>query len=91
MALAESSRVRSGSAARATAVGAWCPRVPEERLERAESRLRGWDRRTADQGHRVRCPTDPTRPWERPQSTWGAVMSKLTRSKTNAFAKSEES
>ena len=53
MALAESSRVRSGSAARATAVHAWCPRVPEERLERAESRLRGWDRRTADQGHRV--------------------------------------
>ena len=49
MALAESSRVRSGSAARATAVRAWCPRVPEERLERAESRLRGWDRRTADQ------------------------------------------
>ena len=71
MALAESSRVRSGSAARATAVHAWCPRVPEERLERAESRLRGWDRRTADQGHRVRCPTDPPRPWERPQSTWG--------------------
>ena len=34
MALAESSCVRSGSAARATAVGAWCPRVPEERLER---------------------------------------------------------
>ena len=43
MALAESSRVRSGSAARATAVGAWCPRVPEERLERAESRLSAED------------------------------------------------
>ena len=37
MALAESSRVRSGSATRATAVHAWCPRVP---LRSAWSALR---------------------------------------------------
>ena len=77
MAHAESSRVRSGIAARATAVHARCPRVLSEHLERSESRLRRWDRRTADQGHRGRCPADLSRPWSRPwgrsRSAWGAL------------------
>ena len=84
MALAESSRVRSGSAARATAVRAWCPRVPEERLERAESRLRGWDRRTADPKV-IESDVPPTRPGR------GDAQGARGGLSTNAFVKSEES
>ena len=73
MAHADSRCAPSGIAARATAVHAWCLRVPEERVEHAESRLRGCYRRTADQAHRGRCPANLSRPWGRSRSAWVAI------------------
>ena len=59
---AQSTRVSSGSVACVTAVhrGAYWRR--RSRSERSESHLRSWDRRTGDQGHRDRCPSDQSRP-----------------------------
>ena len=55
-----------------TAVHPQRQKVPEERSARSQRRLRGRDRRTADQAHRGRCPADPPRPWGRMGSAWGA-------------------
>ena len=70
----DSSRARSGRSACVTAVHT--PRrqkVPQEGSARSQRRLRGRNRRTADQAHRGRCPADPPRPWGRMVSAWGAL------------------
>ena len=73
LARADSSRARSGSSLRVTPVRRGAYGCLEERSERSESHLRSRDRRTGDQGHRGRCPTDQSRPWGRMRGARGAI------------------
>ena len=73
LARADSSRARSGSSLRVTPVRRGAYGCLVERSERSESHLRSRDRRTSDQGHRGRCPTDQSRPWGRMRGTRGAI------------------
>ena len=73
LARADSSRARSGSSLRVTPVRRGAYGCLAERLERSESHLKSWDRRTSDQSHRARCPTDQSRPWRRMRGAGGAI------------------
>ena len=73
LARADSSRARSGSSLRVTPVRRGAYGCLVERSERSESHLRSRDRRTGDQGHRGRCPTDQSRPWGRMRGARGAI------------------